>query len=213
MIIDCISDLHGHFPTLEGGDLLIIAGDLTARHTLHELEQFNEWVRVQDYKKKVLIAGNHDTFFESGASVDSSVHYLCDSGTEYEGLKIWGTPWTAQFRGINPICCAFSMPLTINTEDLLQRYWDLIPSDTDILITHSPPFGILDTTSRKQLAGSPSLLVKVSEINPLIHCFGHIHEEGGKDLWMPWKRGTTFINASLVNLSYEPVNKPVRIVL
>lgn len=224
MIIDCISDLHGHFPTLEGGDLLIIAGDLTARHTLEELDQFNEWVRLQDYKKKVLIAGNHDTFFERGVFcpsnprdntvfVDPSVDYLCDSGTEYEGLKIWGTPWTAQFRGINPNCCAFSIWLGSDTEKWLEDCWNLIPLDTDILITHSPPFGILDTTSTKQLAGSPSLLVKVSEIKPLIHCFGHIHEKGGKDLCMPWKRGTTFINASLVNESYEHVNKPVRVVL
>lgn len=66
MIIDCISDLHGHFPSLEGGDLLIIAGDLTATHTPQELYQFNDWVKVQDYKKKVLIAGNHDTFFVYG---------------------------------------------------------------------------------------------------------------------------------------------------
>ena len=60
MIIDCISDLHGHFPDLRGGDLLLIAGDLTARDIEPEYFKFFDWLDEQKYRKKILIAGNHD---------------------------------------------------------------------------------------------------------------------------------------------------------
>lgn len=214
MIIDCISDLHGQFPTLEGGDLLIIAGDLTARDTHEQHIDFCEWLDVQTYTKKIVIAGNHDNNINKDSiNCLRGCTYLEDSGTEYEGLKIWGSPWTAQFPGINPNCCAFSIWLGSDTDNWLKRCWDLIPSDTDILITHSPPFGIYDKTSRGDLVGSPSLLVKVAEMKPLIHCFGHIHEDGGKETFLPWGKGTNFVNASLVNEFYQPLNQPVRIVL
>src|SRR5579871_3725863 len=168
MIVDCISDLHGYFPKLEGGDLLIIAGDLTARHTLKELDHFNDWVRIQNYKKKIVIAGNHDNFFEKGvydpfdidthklecAIIDPSCTYLFDSGTEFEGLKIWGSPWTAWFHGIHPNCKSFTKK---HDEDLSKK-WDLIPRNTDILITHSPPLNVLDRTVEGKMVGSSSLL-------------------------------------------------------
>lgn len=37
MIIDCIADLHSHYPKLDGGDLLIVAGDLTDRDSLEHV--------------------------------------------------------------------------------------------------------------------------------------------------------------------------------
>src|ERR1700722_1998733 len=114
MIIDCISDLHGHYPELEGGDLLIISGDFTAMDTEENWLSFENWICSQKYKEKIIIAGNHDNFL---ASMDEhrmwkywdkvGITYLCDSGTEFKGLKIYGSPWTHRFPRINPKCCAF----------------------------------------------------------------------------------------------------------
>jgi Icc-related predicted phosphoesterase len=229
MLIDCISDLHGHYPKLDGGDLLIVAGDLTATDTKDELLYFHQWISAQNYKKSIIIAGNHDNtcikgypFYNRPFAVEgcvmpyNDIEYLCDSGTEFEGLKIWGSPWTRNFVGMNPHCKAFSL----DTEEELAEKWALIPDDVDILITHSPPYGILDSVrnnpnSIPDSAGSRSLMDwmatkwKVLE-GVKINVFGHIHEHGGK-------RGSLnmvqFINASHVNERYQPVNAPIRIIL
>lgn len=221
MIIDCVSDLHGHYPKLEGGDLLIVAGDLTARHTKEEALDFIYWLSEQDYKEKIIIAGNHDSFVihnknwfvEELESISKSL-YLCDSGTEFEGLKIWGSPWTAYFPGMNPHCMAFTMHYGCDTDDWLDEKWQMIPDDTDILITHSPPYGILDKTKYGKHVGSKSLVLKIGnmECPPKLWVWGHIHESYGEDLPVRQKP-CKMINASLVNEHYEPVNKPIRVIL
>jgi Icc-related predicted phosphoesterase len=206
MIIDIISDLHGHFPELDGGDLLLVCGDLTARHTESEYEEFILWLGKQDYKKKVFISGNHDNLAMSKFDCYDA-EYLLDSGTEYAGMKIWGSPWTKTFQGANPKCTAF----TVDTEVKLSKKWDKIPDDTDILITHSPPYGILDKSEEGEYLGSHTLRNQVmSRIKPKIHCFGHIHTHGGKKFD---SMTTKFVNASIMNDHYKPVNKPVRIIL
>lgn len=209
MIIDCVSDIHGYFPKLEGGDLLLIAGDLTARDEPHEFEGFKEWLKKQKYTKKVLIAGNHDNFLAhiaKPAEYFEEAVYLCDSGTEFEGLKIWGTPWTKNFHGQNPLCKAFGYDLSTQ---MLEKF-DLIPEDIDILITHSPPQGILDKTWRSRV-GCPHLRDKVLKMPKLrLHLFGHIHEGYGVQ---EGNAGMKFVNASFVNESYEPIHAPVRVVL
>ena len=215
-IIDSISDLHGYCPELEGGDLLIIAGDLTANDWLHQYDKFYDWVRTQDYKKIIVIAGNHDNFLQENPSFitiyDGELSYLCDSGTQFEGLKIWGSPWTLAFEGMNPKCKAF----TVDTEEELAEKWNLIPNDVDILVTHSPPYGILDKTLFENHVGSVTLENAVQRIKPYLHVFGHVHECGGKvdDLVhyenMCGSKLTTMVNASHVNERYEPVNKPIR---
>jgi len=221
MIVDCISDLHGEPVYPEGGDLLIVAGDLTLQDTETEYDDFWRWLSYQNYKKKVIIAGNYDSFLQNNPDYfkDSGedIEYLCDSGTEFEGLKIWGSPWTAKFQGINPNCCAFTVDHDDedhDKEDLLEVYWKKIPADTDILITHCPPFGILDTVSRPpyfENTGSLSLRHHiVTRINPKLHVFGHIHRWGGNKLDIG---STTFINASIMNEDYDALNKPVRIKL
>ena len=217
--IDCISDCHGFLPDdLSGGDILIVGGDLTARDQLHEYQEFCVWLHNQDYRCKIVIAGNHDNdlqkepFIFEGAITNA--FYLCDSGTEFEGFKIWGSPWTKTFEGINPQCKAF----TVDTEEELSKKWELIPKDTDILITHSPAYGILDGIEvlydgTMFYAGSHTLRNKLEEIKPKLFVCGHIHEGYGKLLLKHEGPNTWCVNSSRVNRRYRPVNAPMRIEL
>lgn len=215
MIIDTISDLHGHLPKLEGGDLLIVAGDLTAKHTYQEYFLFANWLRYQDYKCKIFIAGNHDPLIQDTDLIEDVFNgcdseYLCDSGIEFEGLKIWGSPWTPIFDGINPNCKAFT-----GTERELAKKFELIPSDTDILITHGPPSGVLDKTVWGDHVGSTSLQDELysERMTPKLHIFGHIHEAYGQIENVAMMSCTHFVNCSHVDESYKPINKAVRIIL
>ncbi len=207
MIIDCISDLHGFYPKLAGGDLLIVAGDLTARDTQIEYDIFFDWLIDQKYKKKIFIAGNHDVLiYEQGDSFVfiQDIEYLQDSGTEFEGFKIWGSPWTAWFHGINPSCKAF----TLTGEEKLAKKWALIPEDTDILITHSPA-GVLDLSSNNQRCGSSSLCCMIKYIRPKLHVFGHLHECGGQ--MIEKYGGVICVNAAYLDENYEPVHNVMRV--
>ncbi len=215
MKITCVSDLHGHLPQLDGGDLLIVAGDLTARDTPTQNKMFFDWLIAQQYRCKIVIAGNHDGLLEKsvkpgnlsrmlGMKDDGGLHYhyLCDSGTEFERLKIWGSPWTKTFEGMNPKCKAF----TVDTEEELAEKWALIPDDIDILITHCPPYLIHDYCGKH--VGSKSLIEIIRKRNFSLHVFGHIQECGGKIKEIP---NIKFVNASHVNERYQPVNKPISI--
>jgi Icc-related predicted phosphoesterase len=218
MIIDCISDLHGEFPTLKGGDLLIVAGDLTGSDDPQQYADFCEWIYNLDYTKKIVIAGNHDNFLQKIPEffkVTGICEYLCDSGTEFEGLKIWGSPWTAAFHGMNPDCAAFTINVGCDTDQWLAEKWALIPNDTDILITHSPSFGNYDWVYNIDgtigpSVGSVSLWLKCLEIQPKLHIFGHIHAAYGHSMH---HNGIHLVNASHMNERYEPVNPPIRIEL
>jgi len=115
---------------------------------------------------------------------------LNDSGVTIEGIKFWGSPITPFFHD-----WAFNRwPAGI------KPHWDLIPEEVDVLITHGPPFGILDlTTYSKENVGCPILREKIFSIKPKVHVFGHIHEaRGSVEI-----DGIKFINASSVTLRYE----------
>lgn len=227
MIIDCVSDLHGEFPKLQGGDLLVIAGDLTSTHTEPEFLDCFDWISEQNYRKKILIAGNHDGRMEEEdyrgpiGCMKEAFTYLCDSGTEFEGMKIWGSPWTKMWAGINPKCAGF----TVSSEEELAEKWAMIPSDTDILITHSPPYGFGDQVERRETdptwkihkwrvgLGSKSLsdlyMKKPNDKWPKLWVFGHIHSGYGR-IDLP---GRILVNAAHMSEDYFPVNPPIRVEL
>jgi Icc-related predicted phosphoesterase len=210
MKITAISDLHGYYPTLGGGDLLIVAGDLTARDDAKGYFDFFAWIAKTPYKKRIVIAGNHDMMIQRGEVPMRAIgdfEYLEDSGTEFEGFKIWGTPWTKTFYGMNPKCKAF----TWDHENGLAEKWAMIPSDTDILITHSPPHGMFDANGQQEMCGSYSLQSVVQRIRPKLHVFGHIHE--AYEMAKNKTYGTIFANVSHVNGCYDPVNAPIEIEL
>ena len=221
MIIDCISDLHGYMPTLQGGDLLIIAGDLTAHDTDREHWDFAEKLGYQQmfeerYDKIIYIAGNHDGYLDPATGRRGiirtckwwDVEYLCDSGTEYRGKKIWGSPWTPVF---------YDWHFMKKRGKDIKKMWDMIPEDTEILITHGPPFGIQDQVENihkdnvGNFAGCEELSNTIRDRlkNLKLHVFGHIHGCYGKAN----VNGVTYVNASIMNEYYQPVNDPIRIIL
>jgi len=210
MKICCISDTHERHESLEipKADLLLHAGDITGRGSPTALSKFNEWCRsLLDrgvVRKIITIAGNHDFLFEDNAeqarSLLTASTYLQDSGIEWEGLRIWGTPWQPWF---------FDWAFNLKTEEELDQKFQQIPAGTQILISHGPPKGILDRTARREHVGSQALLGRIREVKPRIVIFGHIHEAYG----MIEEHGTIFMNASSCDLGYRPINKPVLVEL
>lgn len=199
-----ISDTHcrHHVLRLPRADAIIHAGDISYRGRESEVTDFLSWFSKLHYTYKIFIAGNHDFYFEKNPLrvqkiVPEGVIYLNDSGVDINGVKIWGSPVTPQF---------FNWAFNRQRGEALRRHWGLIPADTDVLITHGPPYGILDTTvASQQHAGCRDLLQTVGTIRPKAHVFGHIHESYG----VVKRNGIQYINASLVNEMYELVNRPV----
>ena len=203
MRIVCLSDTHNcnNLIDVPDGDILIHAGDATIQGTIHEIVLFDEWFSNLPHKYKVFVAGNHDWLFETYNSharkiLSDKIIYLQDASVKIEDLKIYGSPWQPRF---------FDWAFNLNRGAEIAEKWKLIPPDTDILITHGPPFGILDETPRNDFAGCEELRKKVEQIKPQLHIFGHIHYAYGKIE----KFGTTFINASNCDESYEPTNLPM----
>jgi Icc-related predicted phosphoesterase len=217
MRIVLLSDTHGHAVRTPDGDILIHAGDLTPSGTSSEIAAGVKWLASLPHRHKILIAGNHDRLFEKrpdeAASIlhSAGVTYLQDACINIEGFLIYGSPWQPEFMH-----WAFNVP-----RGKLAKYWNLIPPDLDILVTHGPPYGILDQRvpggmrklapweDEEQFAGSDhvgceELLAAVERIKPRIHVFGHIHRSYGT----AQNEQTTFYNACSCNEDYEPVNKP-----
>lgn len=193
-----LSDTHGQHQKLKDmpkADMLIHAGDISWSGTGKEVVDFVEWLGSLDYKYKIFIAGNHDSCLEGKTTeiiqcfLSENCFYLCNSGMTIENIKIWGVP--------------FFFSDDIN--GLFPQMVTQIPLDTDLLITHCPPLGILDQATLGLNMGNEDLLKQVKQIKPQYHLFGHIHEAYG----ICESDQTTFVNGSIMNDSYLFVNQPI----
>jgi Icc-related predicted phosphoesterase len=209
MRIVCLSDTHNCNEQIivPDGDILIHAGDATVSGNFFEVRDFCQWFRKLPHKYKIFIAGNHDWLFERDNNFARSLVrdfiYLQDSAAEIEGLKIYGSPWQPRF---------FDWAFNLNRGIELAEKWKLISLDTDILITHGPPHGILDEVPRKfwvENTGCEELRKRVetlAEFGKLkLHIFGHIHCGYGQDEQF----GVKFVNASNCNEQYKPTQPPI----
>lgn len=187
-----LSDTHGCHHLLRDlpeADVVVHSGDLCMVGTEQEALDFLNWFCDLPYRHKIFICGNHDDCLY-GANInglDDNVHYLCNSAIEIEGLKFYGVP---MFMGD---CVT----------DRQNRNYANIPADTDILITHSPAFGILDFDDNINY-GSEVLLQAVTNVNPRIHLFGHIHKQHG----ITTIETTIFSNGAIMNEDYSIHNHP-----
>jgi Icc-related predicted phosphoesterase len=202
MRIVLISDTHGLHDAIDvpEGDLLVHAGDLTKAGEQDEVAAFARWFADLPHPHKVVIAGNHDFLFErkgeDARCLIQDAIYLQDQAVEIGGVRIWGSPWQPWFYN-------WAFNLARGAE--IREKWDLIPEDTDLLITHGPPLGHGDVTQHGDATGCADLLDVVRRIGPRLHVFGHIHEGYG----VTGENGTTFVNATTCDVRYRPVNPPV----
>ena len=223
-----MSDTHGRHrqvPLPKSADVLIHAGDLTQRGeagTLQDLANYLADLQQQRqgtprFQRVILIAGNHDVTLQPSfyqrqqryarvrpmdcekavQALKASCTYLedksCSLWPNSCGLRVYGSPWSPEFGE-----WAFTKPL-----GEMEPLWQAIPDDTDILITHGPPYKRGDQVHRHEHVGCPALLDHVQRrVKPRLHVFGHIHEERG---WVGYDGQTLFVNASNVDLRYRPI--------
>lgn len=199
-----ISDTHCRHANIKlpKGDVLLHAGDISYRGKKSEVLDFLQWFSQQKFEHKIFIAGNHDFYLEKESAkelqkiIPENCTYLNDSGTTINEISIWGSPVTPWF---------FDWAFNRHRGQEIAKHWKLIPDNIDLLITHGPVYGILDTVVNGQSVGDRDLLQKVNEVKPKVHLCGHIHESYGNVK----RGGIRFINASVLNELYEHVNKPI----
>lgn len=204
----CISDTHNYrIFSIPEGDILIHAGDLTSSGTISQMAAGLSWLgsHRDKFKSIVFICGNHDWLGERKPTLtrqmceDNGIIYLDHEAKVIQGLKFFGSAYTPEF-------CkwAFNVP----RGPKLKALWDEIPNDTDVLVTHGPPMGILDSVNiswnKAKDLGCFDLMRKIEEVRPKVHVFGHIHDSSNT-----FHDGKTlFCNASICTENYDPINKP-----
>ncbi len=188
-------------------DILIHAGDFTMWSDDKEFREFNDYLgTLTDIKYKVVIAGNHEHTLDRKFASENDIQktrsllknciYLQDSSVELFGLKIYGSPWQTIHAG-NGFQVKASQ---------LSDIWKKIPDDTDILVTHLPPYGFGDKIRSERHVGCNDLYKNVSlRVKPKYHISGHIHEGYG----VRTNGETTFINAAICDRGYKPNRPPI----
>ena len=198
-----ISDTHGEHRglNLPKGDVIIHAGDFCHYGSDDHMHNFLKWYKALDFETKILVAGNHDYFAAEHSEkflelLPKEITYLNDSGVSIGGINIWGSPVQPDLVG-----WAFGK----RRGEAMKPHWDLIPKNIDILVTHTPPYGILDKSRSGTSLGCEELSKKLDELKVKFHIFGHIHAAYGQK-----QNGTTkFINAANYNSSKGLVNPPI----
>ena len=220
--VAAISDLHGYFPEMtESADILIIAGDISPLEiqfnkpkmkTWVETE-FAYWVKSLPVDKVYLIAGNHDSYFESISRSNilamqqacqkltylknETTHYIDNNGQLW---SIFGTPY----------CHIFGNWPFMRSEEYMTEKFKQIPDEVDIIISHDPPFAagdvdvILEAPQHRhqrmfQHLGNEPLKARIENVDYKLLVCGHIHG-GAHYLDETWKT----VNVSHLNEWYEP---------
>ena len=196
-IVVC-SDTHGKHRELQipEGDVFIFAGDFEIRNNL-DLFEMSEWLKELPQKNVVAIFGNHDftehTEIKYMKEMFGRVHLLFNEFINVDGFKIWGSPYSPYFNN-----WAWMQP-----DNMLKDIWDTIPLETEIVVTHTMPYGILDGVLPKmQSVGSLTLKDRIKEVQPYIQIGGHLHESFGQ-----YTDGKTdYYNVSVMDEQYKIVN-------
>ena len=205
MLICAMSDSHGQHEklTIPECDVLICAGDYNLSNKW-DLDHLNYWFSKQPAKHKIFCGGNHDWALEKNSKdyidrIFTDAIYLEDSSVTIDGVKFYGNPYSPIFR-----TWAF-----MKDADFLKENREKIPLDTDVLISHCPPYGILDQLRKAngdigQNQGCPFLRNRIKIVKPKLHIFGHIHENY-QQTYTDYT--TDYINASVLDEYYKLQSK------
>jgi Icc-related predicted phosphoesterase len=213
MKVVIISDTHDKLlKTLPEADVLIHCGDYSIFGEYEETKKFFDWFDSQPAKHKIAIPGNHEVGICPFKSRDTrgkimeliksydNITFLIDDHVVIDGVKFYGTPWCGGEHFI-----MYRWGFYLEGYEQRAQIFNNIPDDTDVLISHSPPFDILDKCDGRTL-GCLALLEKIEQVKPLVSCFGHIHSSNG----YKERGGTHFFNCSNLGENYK-VEYPCRV--
>lgn len=200
-----VSDTHLKQFNPEPADILIHSGDALNYGNVEELVKFRIQLEAvkKDFSRILFVAGNHDRIFEDSPalaeeilkeSIDN-IDILDSKAVSIKGgLKVYG-------ESAQPYFCNWSF--NIKNPHSLYSIYSQIPDDVDILITHCPPKGILDSVYGESV-GSIELKAHLHRLKKLkLHCYGHIHFSAGIEII----DGVTYSNGAICNEEYESTNK------
>ena len=207
MKITVISDTHNQHAELGRlrGDVLIHCGDMLDlfNRSADDLQRVDDWFGEQQFDLILCTGGNHDILLEQlvagGIEPFANATYLQDRKYVHAGVTFYGAPWIPGLSGH-----AF-----YRSDSELRDKWSQIPDDTDVLLTHTPPFAVLDVSSRGSALGCRHLAAAVADVRPKVHCFGHVHHSAGSVA----SKGTVFVNASSVDSQIDLVHPPFELEL
>jgi Icc-related predicted phosphoesterase len=191
VVISDTHERHEDFGDLEG-EVLVHCGDmfdLFAERPM-TLQAMDDWFGRQRQRFDVILTtgGNHDHQIADAlihhAQPFANAVFLQEESFHYGGKHFWGAPWVPDLPSH-----AFHQ-----SRRQLERLWGRIPSDVEVLITHTPPWSVLDETSAGYRCGCNALLEEVQRVAPALHLFGHIHCSRGEHT----AGATRFVNASSV---------------
>jgi Icc-related predicted phosphoesterase len=193
-----ISDTHGSHGDLtvpDGIDMVIHSGDATnwkdPYRNESELRAFIDWFATLPIPHKIFVPGNHDTSLEKGLIgrdliEHRKIHLLINEEISIGGLRIWGSPFTPRYGDWS----------YMRDRGTINRLWDEIPEGLDLLITHGPPYGVLDATytqhNKVDLVGCSALRKRVAKVPPRFMLFGHVHHPKAQLLHPVLKLGAPF---------------------
>jgi hypothetical protein len=206
-----ISDTHGFhemFPRERFNDIDVIvhSGDCSnwkdPYRNEHEVRAFLAWYRDVPIKHKIYVAGNHDTSIERRMItkkdfIDNGIIYLENEEVVINGIKFWGSPHT-------PTCGDWAF---MKKRETINKVWETIPKDTDVLITHGPPKGVRDCSfdrdKKLEFCGCSALMKKIFNMKDILKLslFGHIHDMNNvnnQGVSHYFKTNTVFSNAACV---------------
>lgn len=203
-----ISDTHMDHRQLKmpEGDILVHTGDISGITSMKELIEVNNWFASMagKYREIFFVPGNHDgqfVDFHAAAMLLSRATVLFDKQVEFDGYKIYGSPWTLTF---------FDWWF-MKDPDQMKEVWDKIPDDTNILLTHQPPYLLLDRAEAFKEKGKivnvgckalrEACMTRLKRLQ--LNCFGHLHMDGGKTVE---NNGIVFSNGAVLNDYYAMTN-------
>lgn len=209
-LIRAIADLHGHLPPIDACDVLVLAGDLCPPWVEPDVQRawlsgpFAQWLNAAPVEQGVVaVAGNHDECLRDACQVPKLPwSYLQDAAAELAGLNFRAAPWTPPLAG-----WWVELP-----ERELEAKWPLIPSGTDVLVTHTPARLLGDAVPAPSFTGkgvrnvgSASLRWALQRVEPQLHLCGHVHEGHGIFRLGP----TVSANVTVVDSSERPRYQPM----
>jgi Icc-related predicted phosphoesterase len=188
-----LADIHGRFDAFEpegmpDADAALVAGDMTNRGTTGlEIARCERWLAklAARYAAVFWIPGNHDIGVGPAhfAGLADNLHCLLDRTIEWRGWRL---------HGVSLAPC-YDMPS-------LADEWDYMTADpereaaafdferVDIVVSHGPPHGILDSAGRAMLRdgrgaiewrevriGSRALAAYIARCRPHLVVCGHAH--------------------------------------